>query len=45
MIEHNPAVKTMKKGSSFFGYTLTSWKAVEGDIMSKDVRGVLIKHK
>lgn len=26
--EQRPAVKRMKKGSSFFGYTETSWKAV-----------------
>lgn len=25
--EQRPAVKRMKKGSSFFGYTDTSWKA------------------
>lgn len=25
--EHRPAVKRMKKGSSFFGYTDTSWNA------------------
>jgi hypothetical protein len=25
--EHKPAVKRMKKGSSFFGYTDTSWNA------------------
>lgn len=25
--EQRPAVKSMKKGSSFFGYTDTSWKA------------------
>lgn len=27
--EQRPAVKRMKKGSSFFGYTDTSWKAGE----------------
>lgn len=27
--EHRPAVNTMKNGSSFLGYTDTSWKAVK----------------
>jgi hypothetical protein len=26
--EQRPAVKRMKNGNSFFGYTLTSWKTV-----------------
>lgn len=28
--EHRPAVNTMKNGSSFLGYTDTSWKAGKG---------------
>lgn len=28
--EQRPAVKRMKNGSSFFGYTDTSWNAAEG---------------
>lgn len=37
--EQRPAVKRMKKGSSFFGYTDTSWKAAaaggkEGNLKS-----------
>lgn len=37
--EQRPAVKRMKKGSSFFGYTDTSWKAAavggkEGELKS-----------
>jgi hypothetical protein len=30
--EQSPAVKRMKNGNSFFGYTLTSWKTVAGKV-------------
>lgn len=37
--EHRPAVKRMKKGSSFFGYTDTSWNA--GVTVGGEKRGML----
>lgn len=38
--EHRPAVKRMKKGSSFFGYTDTSWNAGVTDGEKGDIKNL-----